>query len=144
MCGIIAVLHRRSARPVPGLGGVLEQLHDAVTRLRLVEVGTDLAALTAIVETLEQADAELRGPPGMACLLSVPKFAAVEQVEAAGAELEAIVRRLETRLDAGEIVWPADELEAGNALLVRLKDVIWAIARDRPGTARGIADLAHG
>ncbi|MEA2128375.1 MAG: hypothetical protein QOJ85_1266, partial [Solirubrobacteraceae bacterium] len=144
MCGIVAVLHRRSARPVPGLGGVLEQLHDAVTRLHLVEVGTDLTALTAIVETLEQADAELRGPPGMACLLSVPEFAAVEQVEAAGAELEAIVRRLETRLDAGEVVWPPDELEAGNALLVRLKDVIWAIARDRPGTARGIADLAHG
>jgi glucosamine--fructose-6-phosphate aminotransferase (isomerizing) len=144
MCGIIAVLHRRSARAVPGLDGILGQLHDAVTRLRVVEVGTDLAALTAIVETLERTDAELRGPPGMACLLSVPELAAVEQVEAAGAELEAIVRRLEMGLDAGEIVWPADELEAGNALLVRLKDVIWAIGRDRPGTARGIADLAHG
>jgi glutamine---fructose-6-phosphate transaminase (isomerizing) len=143
MCGIIAVLHRRSSRPVPGLDGILEQLHDAVARLRVVDVRADLVALTAIVEALEATDAQLRGPPGTACLLAAPDLGAVEQVQSIGATLASIVRQLETRLDAGDIVWPADELETGNALLVRLKDVIWAIGRDRTGTARGIADLAR-
>jgi glutamine---fructose-6-phosphate transaminase (isomerizing) len=143
MCGIIAVLARRSTREAPSLDSVLGQLHDAIARLRVVEVGSDLDALTAIVESLEAADAQLRGPVGMACLLSVPELAAVEQVEAVGATLESIVHRFEMDLDAGEVVWPADALEAGNALIVRLKDVIWAIGRDRTGTARGIADLAN-
>ena len=124
MCGIIAVLHRRSSRAVPSLDGILEQLHDAIARLRDVEVGSDLVALTELVEKLEATDAELHGPPGMACLLSLPDLAAVEQVEAIGATLAAIVRRFERDLDAGDVVWPADALESGNALLVRLKDVI--------------------
>jgi glucosamine--fructose-6-phosphate aminotransferase (isomerizing) len=144
VCGIIAILNRSSSRAVPGLDGLLDRLHDTADRMRAIEARADLAALTAIVETLEAIDAELRGPSGMACLLSAPDLAAVEQVEAIGASLESTVRRLEAHLDAGEIVWPADELEAANALLVRLKDVIWAIGRDRTGTARGIADLAGG
>ena len=53
-------------------------------------------------------------------------------------------RRLEDRLDSGEASWSSDELERGNAVLVRLKDAIWAIGRDRTDTARGIADLAGG
>jgi glucosamine--fructose-6-phosphate aminotransferase (isomerizing) len=142
MCGIIAVLHRRSSRPVPSLDRILEQLHDAAARMRALESRTDLLAMAAIAATLEGTDAELRGPPGMACLLAMPHLAGVEQVEAVAAALESTLRRLEQDLDAGDVAWSSDELEAGNALIVRLKDVIWAIGRDRPGTARGIADLA--
>jgi glucosamine--fructose-6-phosphate aminotransferase (isomerizing) len=41
------------------------------------------------------------------------------------------------------VIWAGDQLEAGNAVLVRLKDVVWALGRDRTSTARGVAELAQ-
>ncbi|MGH2943033.1 MAG: SIS domain-containing protein, partial [Solirubrobacteraceae bacterium] len=144
MCGIIAVLQQRPSRPAPDLDRVLRRLDDAVTRLRAIDLERDLAALTAIADELEALDGELRGPPGAAALLSAPELAGAAAVEVRAAALERILRHLEHSLDCGTVSWSSAELEAGNAVLLRCKDVIWALGRDRPGTARGIADLAAG
>lgn len=144
MCGIIAVLQQRPTRPAPDLGRVLDQLNDAEARLRATGVERDLSELTAIADKLEALDAELRGPVGTAALLSAPGLAGAADIAARAAILDSSLRHLESSLDEGDASWSSDELEAGNAVVVRLKDAIWAIGRDRPETARGVADLAGG
>ena len=151
MCGIIAVLRRPSSRPSPELASIGARLEDAVARLgdavASFGAGTDPdeAELTAIAELLEAVDLELRGPPGVACLLSLPvlQLDGVAQVSAYGAALSALADDLEAALDAGKGLGSPVQLEGVNAVLVRLRDVIWAIGRDRPDTARAIAGLAR-
>ena len=140
MCGIIGVLQARATRAAPDLAGLLARLDDARERLAGAESRRDLAELEAVAAELEAIDAELRGPPGMAALLSAPALSGPDEVETRGQSLGEVVQAFEAALDAGAS-WPAEQLEAANGVLVRLKDAIWAIERDRPGAARGIADL---
>ncbi len=142
MCGIIAVLQRRPTRRPPDLDRIVDELGVLTDRLRAAEGERDLAGLAAIADRLEAIDAELRGPPGAAALLATAGLSGADRLEAAGAGIEAILAALEAGLDARGAAWPTGDLEAGNAVLVRLKDATWAIAHDRPGTARGMADLA--
>ena len=127
MCGIIAVLQRRPAGAEPSLDELFSEL-DAL----VAAPAGDSAELAASLEAL---DARLRGPLGVAALLRAPD--GVERLAAAGARLEALVREHELALDAAA---PAG-LEAANAALLRLKDAVWALAHDRPDTARGVRDL---
>src|SRR5215212_1846494 len=114
MCGIIAVLGRPGARPVPAPADVLDPLAAAAR--------------------------ELDGPPGVRALLASPALA--DDVGWRVAELEAAVGRIEADLDGGrlDIVDPA-AVERLNAALVRLRDLTWAVRSDRLRTARGVADL---
>lgn len=139
MCGIVAVLQKQPSREAPSLDRVLRLLDDAFARIWAPGL-RNVAELTAIAASLEAIDAELRGPVGALTLLS-SGLAGARQVEARAAAIDPMLRRLEASLDAGDSSWPADEMEAGNAVLVRLKDVVWAIGRDRPESARGIVDL---
>lgn len=146
MCGIIAVLRRRSSRPAPLLQPVLHRLDRAITQLEAAVAGYDGISgqsdddLVAIAPVLEAIDGELRGPPGVACLLS--KRDGAGQVADRGLALSALLDKFEARLDTGEVCSSPAQLEAVNAVLVRLRDVSWAIGRDRPSTARAIAALA--
>ncbi len=148
MCGIIAVLRRRSSRPIPTLGPILERLDEAVGRLGDVVAGFDgfsgdhdreLAATTALLESI---DADLRGPPGVACLL-VPGRDGCDAVAARGVILARLADDLEETLDTGKVLWSPTYLEGVNVALVRLRDAIWAVGRDRPTTAQAIAGLAR-
>ncbi len=141
MCGIIAVLQQKSSRPPPDLAATLDELDGAVARLADAAARHDLPALGCVAGELEAIDGALRGPPGAAALLSAPDLTGPAQVEARGTILDAIVTGVEAGLDAEPAVWRPDELEAVNAVVVRLKDVAWALTRDRPDTARGIAEL---
>ncbi|MDQ1366525.1 MAG: hypothetical protein QOE57_2567, partial [Acidimicrobiaceae bacterium] len=150
MCGIIAVLRRRSSRPTPQLASVLARLDGAVVRLGASVAGFDGSEgrshdeMTAIAELLEQVDRELRGPPGVSCLLSHSGDGhGYDEVACIGTTLAGLADDLEETLDTGKVLWSPDYLEAVNEVLVRLRDVIWAIGRDRPDTARAIAALAH-
>ncbi len=151
MCGIIAVLRRPSSRPSPDLASIGHRLEDGIARLGAAVAafdgcaGSNDAELSAIAELLEAVDLELRGPPGVACLLSlpVPQLDGVAQVSAYGATLAALADDLEAALDAGKGLGSPVQLEEVNAVLVRLRDVIWALGRDRPDTARAIAGLAR-
>ena len=148
MCGIIAVLRRRSSRSAPELQPLLAEVDNAVGRLAAAIAGDgDISALagselSAVATALEAVDGELRGPPGVAGVLAVAGGA--ENLEARGRTLAALLDELEARLDSGQLQSSPVGLEGINAVLVRLRDVSWALGRDRPGTARAIAALAGG
>src|SRR5215213_6323127 len=112
MCGIIAVLGRPSAAPVPGAADVLEPL--------------------------AAADRRLSGPPGVRALVAEDGLA--DEVARRVAELEVAAAGIEVDLDAGRLdVGDPAAVERLNAALVRLRDVTWAVRSDRLRTAQGVA-----
>lgn len=139
MCGIIAVLAQRPSRPAPDLERSLGRLTEALGALRAERL--DVARLTAIADELEALDGELRGPLGAITLLEGPALAGVTALEERAGMLDALLTDLEAAMDEGERHWAAGELERGNAVLVRLKDLVWSLGRDRTSAARGIAEL---
>ena len=146
MCGIIAVLRRPTAWEAPPAGPIIGGLDAQVAALARAAgwFGPDQATLDRLAEVadhLEGIDAHLRGTAGVACLLAGPGLAVADAVADRSVALEEAVRALEARLDADQSPWPTAALEAVNALLVRLKDVVWAVGRDRVRSARAIADL---
>ncbi len=142
MCGIIAVLRPPGARLAPSVDDVTGPLHDAAatlaSNLPLVE------ACSRAAERLEASDARLRGTDGVWALVHNRRLLA--EVEGLTAQLGETIRAIEAGLDAGpggrDGDGDRDPLEAVNAAVVRLKDAVWSIDRDRVRTARGVADLA--
>ncbi len=137
MCGIIAVLRRRSRRSQPAVA-VLELAVAAATRS--VDAGFARAHLDAAAIALETLDAELRSVPGLLCLLAHPTQTAVakSQLQALHERVVAFEGTLDQNADA-----PADgELERRNAALVRLKDALWSVWQDRIHHAEAVRDLA--
>ncbi|MEA3075905.1 MAG: hypothetical protein QOF60_813 [Actinomycetota bacterium] len=128
MCGIIAVLRRRSSRPAPHGDELLALLDAAVS-------ASDLAQAAAKVV---EVDALLRGVPGVQALLRSPGLA--EAIEGRLDRLIGRQREVEGALDAGTL--PGAEVERTNAALVALKDGVWAVGRDRLRTAREVEALA--
>ena len=148
MCGIVAVLRRRSQRPAPDLAALAADLDAALADLTaLVAADGGAAGVTAeslgrIAESVERADGGLRGVPGISALLA-------DRVGLAGLEhraeaLSGAVADLDAMLDARPDAAPAADLEAVNAALVRVKDAVWSVARDRLRAARAVDDLADG
>ncbi len=142
MCGIIAVLRPPGARLAPSADDVTGPLHDAVAAL-----ASDLplvAACGRAADRLEAGDALLRGTAGVWALVHDRRLLA--EVEGLTAQVGEAIKDIEAGLDAdprghdgdGE----HDPLEAVNAAVVRLKDAVWSIERDRVRTARAVADLA--
>ena len=143
MCGIVAVVRRPSGRAVPDASSLAAGLEEALGFLD----HADLASLAAAAERIEAVDAELRGTPGVRCLLG-DRVGLVAIEHHAGA-LQIAIDRLEADLDAGAFTGGAGApgvapgfWEAVNAALVRLRDAVWAVARDRLRTAAAVADLA--
>jgi len=142
MCGIIAVVRRPSGRTPPAAADVvlrLERAWAAASEARQVEAVT-AAHLDRAAGELEAADGLLRGAAGLECLLGDP--ARLAALDRRAGELEHLVDRMEARLDAGQHGQPTAALEAVNAALVRLKDALWAIRRDRIVTVRAVEALA--
>ncbi len=146
MCGIIAVVRRPGARTAPSSDQVTKPLHSAVAALASSRPIVD--ACTTAAGLLEGADAVLRGTDGVSALVHDRRLLA--EVEGLTATLTETVASIEARLDAGtdgQVVGNGngagpDQLEVVNAAVVRLKDAVWAIERDRARTARAVADLA--
>ena len=140
MCGIIAVVRRRSERVPPSPGALVELL--SVAALRMDPTTVDLRArLESAAVGLVDVDAELRGVPGVTALVQDPAGAAAiaRHVEV----LSGRAARVEELLDAGETTTAMGtaELEATNAALIRCKDAIWAIGRDRLRAAEEVTAL---
>jgi len=129
MCGIIGILSRPATRPSPtpddifaGLDAALADRHDAA----------------AVAAHLRDVDHALRGLPGLLALVEHRSLVAsitgcLDQLDAAVAELEA--RLADDTLDP-------EELERASAASIAVRDRLWAIRRDRLGTARAVVDLA--
>jgi glucosamine--fructose-6-phosphate aminotransferase (isomerizing) len=143
MCGIVAVLRRPSRRLPPAPGEILAEVGSVEAELAQLAAhdGLDCQRLEAAAVRLETVDARLRGAPGLACLLSSPDGSVVDSVAACAATLTTHVQRVEAVLDSGASGLDAVATEAANSVVVRLKDVTWALGRDRAETARGVAGL---
>jgi glucosamine--fructose-6-phosphate aminotransferase (isomerizing) len=136
MCGIIGILRRPSTRLPPSATQIRQLLaaaHDAIGdgqhRLTI--------RLEATIEPLVELNAALYGPPGVRTLLSDTKL--FDELDAGLGLLASAATDLEARLDEGD-----DEIESSemvNALMIRLKDVLWAVRVDRLRAARAVAEL---
>ncbi len=144
------MLGRRSRRQTPlaaDLNAALRAaLEPAVACLAQEETAPAelLDALLAAADRLEALDRDLRGAPGLHCLLGDGgKLARALEVELAA--LQARIGTTEATLDADGAVVAGANLEAINAALIRLKDAAWALQKDRLRTVRAVTDLAgHG
>jgi glutamine---fructose-6-phosphate transaminase (isomerizing) len=139
MCGIIAVVRRTPTRPIPTTAEIVELVEPLGGLVYHVDNGDLLRSLQAAVERAEKANSLLLGQPGLACMLGDRELAAllVDHVAAAWTAVTAIERRLDR-----SVASPSGDLEQLNATLIRLKDALWAIERDRLRTARAVVDLA--
>ncbi|HLJ08554.1 MAG TPA: SIS domain-containing protein [Acidimicrobiia bacterium] len=137
MCGVVAVLRRRSGGSPPDAAELTTDLDSALAALAAGPAG--LADAAAGLEAL---DGRLRGPAGVRVLAAHPDLAA--RLAAAMVEARSAIAGLEADLDARRLPLAGAELEAANAALVRLKDAVWAIATDRLRAAREVTVLAGG
>ncbi len=138
MCGIVGVVRRRSERAVPEI----PELLDALAAAAAVLGGPDPthSRLATVSDAVEAVDAALRGVPGVRALLADDAGARALDVGLAG--IGAVLDAEEAALD-GDLGarMPVAELEDVNAALVRARDAVWAVQRDRLRAARGIAEL---
>ncbi|MGH2759192.1 MAG: SIS domain-containing protein, partial [Actinomycetota bacterium] len=140
MCGIVSVLQDDPAREPPALADVVAKLESAYEQLPFVAGAADLVTrIGACAEAVEAADTLLRGVPGVLCLSGDPSSTVL-----LGTQLDALLKgaeSLESALDAPQ-TGTDEALERINAGVVRLKDAIWAVRRDRLRTADATVDLA--
>ena len=137
MCGIVAVVSRPPSRPAPGVAEVLDPLDRAIEALGRPGAGLAQRAAAA-ADLLEPVDRLLRGVPGTLALVHHDDVTAavtgrLDVLEARSADVDA-------HLEAGSLEGAA--LEEANAAAVRLRDVLWALRRDRLRTAHEVALLA--
>jgi glucosamine--fructose-6-phosphate aminotransferase (isomerizing) len=142
MCGIIAIVRSRARRGTPERDEILRLLDPVPALLegaaRDAEVGGLAPAMHRAADAVGAVDRLLRGSPGVHALVTDRSLLAA--VDNATAGLTAQIDQIESRLDARADRATA-ELEAINAALIRLKDAVWAVARDRLRTARAVEDL---
>src|SRR4051812_1942014 len=160
MCGIIAIDRSRARRGAPERDEILRLLDpvparrgdptgdmdpsrrgpnaDPAVRGPNADAGAMAPALHRAADAVEAVDRLLRGAPGVQALVTDRSLLAA--VDNATAGLTAQIDQIEGHLDARADRATA-ELEAINAALIRLKDAVWAVARDRLRTARAVEDL---
>ena len=143
MCGIVAVVRRRATRSVPDGDAVLGLVSAAVASLDEAVADRSGAhlrtgALRAATDSLAAANRLLSGVPGLRLLLGSPSVAAGlrDRARAASASLDAF----EARLDADSSVSGA-ELERVNEVLIRARDSLWSISRDRLRAADSVGEF---
>jgi glucosamine--fructose-6-phosphate aminotransferase (isomerizing) len=141
MCGIIAVVRRPSTREPVAAGRLLQDL-ESTRPLLLAATERPLADLQTAADRLEAVDAALRGVPGLLTLLA--ERDATARIAAVVEELTAAAGLVERDLDDPRRSLDPGELEATNAALVRCRDALWAIGRDRLRAAAGTAALCEG
>lgn len=143
MCGIIAVVRRPAEREPSEAGPLVEQL-DAVRALLAApaEVPVARAELERAAGELEAVDRALRGVPGLLTLERDP--AASARIDALTEALEGRCRDVVGALDSFDHALSPTELEATNAALIRCRDALWSIRRDRLRAAVEVAGLATG
>ncbi len=135
MCGIIALLRGPGARldlPPAEVLGRLDSLQRTLG-------GPDaIDAARAAAEILEELDELLRTPDGVALLVRDREVAT--RTGAVGAAAGDWVVRVEAGLDASGAP-DGHTLEDANATLLRLKDALWAVVRDRLPTATAVREF---
>lgn len=139
MCGIIAVVRRPSTRATPTSRAVLDLVAGQAARFVSGPDATDTIA--GVGARLAEADALLRGVPGLRLLLAEPSLgpALVHHCD----ELLAAVEQEEQRLEQDGTL-STSQLEARNQALIAVRDGVWAITRDRLRAAEVVSRLNGG
>ncbi len=133
MCGIVAVVRRPSARSVPAARSLRETLSSALEIVSTLDLSLDVR-LAQSAAVLEAGNTQMLGVPGVRGLLTDPSL--VPELHVLCLQLGAVVTSIEVDLDGSDHV---DELL--NASLIRMKDAVWAIQRDRLRTALAVGDF---
>ncbi len=139
MCGIVVVIRRPSERPLPGLNELEADLAAALASISSLTRADSIETLHTAAAQVEAVDLLLKGIPGLRALLATPT--AITRIDGTCRALEVELQALEARLDEPGVA-TADRLEDANAALVRLKDAVWAVGRDRLRNALAVDDLA--
>jgi glutamine---fructose-6-phosphate transaminase (isomerizing) len=137
MCGIVAVLRRRSNTAAPGAEELLGKVQAALEALE-----PNTRRLVRAAELLETVDTSLKGVAGVKFLLGSPELAG--RLGEVMDQLATAVTEAERSLDTQRLPLTTAGVEAANASLVRLKDAAWAIRCDRLRVAAEISGLAAG
>ena len=145
MCGIIAIVRRPASRPVPEADDVTGLVEAAAAVLAEGAAAAPRGALGGVAWTLQEAADRLQeanrllsGVPGLRLLLESSATAAALKGLIGAAT--AAVAGMESGLDADTSLEPG-ELEHFNRQLVRIRDGLWAIGRDRLRAARAVSEL---
>jgi len=144
MCGIISVVRGPGARTTPAADAIVAPLHRAVEVLG--QGGSLVDTCNRAASEIEGVDALLRTTDGVGGLIHQRRLLA--EVEGVAGDLGEAVAAIEAQLDAegadgpSRLIDDPASLERTNAAVIRVKDAVWSIARDRLGTAWAVADLA--
>ncbi len=141
MCGIIAIVRRRTARAVPESSEILDLIAQATTRVPPVK-GADAASLDSVAESLHAADALLSGEAGLLALLGDDSLASgirfhLDQLNAHLGDIERHLDELNLEATDADLA----DLEAINSAMIRVKDGAWSIERDRLRNALAVSLL---
>ena len=125
VCGIVAIVSRTPTRGTPDPAELVAGLDRALAHL---------GDPAAVADAAAEVDTALRGLPGVLALADRH-----ELVAAIGARLDQLDRYAEqVETGAAEELLDSDALEQASAASTRLRDVLWAIRRDRSADgARG-------
>ena len=140
MCGIIAIVRRRTSRPAPSTDKLVAELERAIALVPAPTASDLVDRLAAIAEIFAGVDHELRGEAGLRALLADRSL--VNAAAGAAAQVNELILAVEAHLDAEGDSFVG--LEAVNAVIVELKDAAWAIERDRLRAAIEVTELAAG
>jgi glucosamine--fructose-6-phosphate aminotransferase (isomerizing) len=134
MCGIIAIVRRRTNRSLPESRDLLERCAAAVAQLPST-ADTDLGrVLGSVSAAFTEIDLALRGEAGVRAM--VADRVLVTGLERLMTDARASLSAIEAHLDV--VGAHLDDLEAINASLIAARDATWSIERDRLRTAREV------
>ncbi|HVL81097.1 MAG TPA: glucosamine-6-phosphate synthase, partial [Actinomycetota bacterium] len=138
MCGIVAILTRPPGRAAPAGAEVVEAVKRAVDGLGQASPVPSAGTIASAAADVESADALLTGVPGVLTLARDAEARTALEVHLGA--IDAWIVEAETILDAAG--GDASHLEETNASMLRLKDAVWAVRRDRLVTSARAAELA--
>ena len=138
MCGIIAIVRRRTHRTRPASTVLLDRAGEAARRVPRPDANNLTDELLAVTQGLSAVDVDLRGEAGLQAMLNDRTL--TSGLEGILAEVATGLATLEAYLDLEGDRIP--HLENVNAALITAKDSAWAISRDRLRTARAVAAFA--
>ena len=132
MCGIICIVSRPSARPLPLAADLLDVLEKAITAGNIGAIAQCAAHVAAV-------DAALRGESGTAAL--VDNLQLVGGLISRLDQLDAIALQAEQVLEAATDV-STQEVERRSLESISLRDATWSLRNDRLRTAKLVGELA--
>lgn len=138
MCGIVAVLAKRSERLAPTFDQLLGALREGLSvatggstpgRNCVCACEVEVETLLAASNLLSVADAELRGSAGLQTMFGA--FSDLGEIEIIAHQVLDVVDELDALVDKGCAHRRGSSLEELSRALLALRDVCWSLSKDR-------------